>query len=350
MGWVRHRDRGSKLPAGFIVLAGLLVLVAQVKVCLSAAPESSGFPQATLIRSLLQQPEEQIDVGRCKLAIDKMFDPSMDVEGVEKQLDAILFKVRGLAGPSPSNKALVSALRSYIYEKGPWNDFHPYHYDFTDPMGDNLKNQEIGTYLATKSGNCASMPLLFVILGQRLGLPVAIAMAPNHLFVKYTDSESGMTFNLEATSGANTARDEWYRQQMPMTDLAISNGLYLRKLSNKETIAVMAYLLAKQLDDRREHEKAIALSDLILEFYPNDVNAMLRKGHAYYGLLKRDFLSKYPRPNMIPPWERFRFQDLGDANLFWYAKAESLGWREPTPEEEKAYEDKVKRIAETSKP
>ena len=40
-------------------------------------------------------------------------------------------------------------------------------------------------YLATRKGNCVSMPVLFVILGQKLGLPITLAIAPNHVFAKY---------------------------------------------------------------------------------------------------------------------------------------------------------------------
>ena len=43
------------------------------------------------------------------------------------------------------------------------------------------------------------------------------------------------------TSGAGFTRDVWYREKLPpITDEAIANGVYLKTLSRREAIAVMA--------------------------------------------------------------------------------------------------------------
>ena len=169
------------------------------------------------------------------------------------------------------------------------------------------------------------MPILFVVLGQRLGIDVALSTAPLHLFVKYTDSETGTTYNLEATSGANPARDVWLRQQNPMTDEAIANGIYMQKLTKRETVAVMAAELTEHFSQKREYEKVIAISDVLLTYYPKDIASMLWKGATYARLIKKHFVSKYPTPNQIPPDERGYFQYLQEQNQSWFAKAEALG-------------------------
>jgi len=69
------------------------------------------------------------------------------------------------------------------------------------------------------------MPFLFIILGDKLGIDVTASTAPLHVFVKFTDTD-GKTYSLETTSGANFSRDAWYREQMPMTNQAIDNGVY----------------------------------------------------------------------------------------------------------------------------
>jgi len=61
-------------------------------------------------------------------------------------------------------------------------------------------------YLTTRRGNCITMPILFLALGQRLGLTMTLAEAPLHVFVKYTDDD-GAVWNLEATSGGGVTRD-----------------------------------------------------------------------------------------------------------------------------------------------
>ncbi len=284
-----------------------------------------------------------MDFATIKLTIDKMIDPSIDINASLKQINGIVTEVRAMAGNNPSSNAKLVALKRYLYEKGPWNGYEAYQYDFDDPQGTKIKNKLLPNYLASKKGNCVSMPLLFIILGQRLGIDVTASTAPLHLFVKYTDSDTSITYNLETTSGANPARDVWLRQQNPMTDEAIANGIYLQKLTKRETAAVMASVLAEYFMQKQAHEKAIAVSDVVLTYYPKDVESMLRKGSAYARILKERFVSKYPMPSQIPAGERGYFQYLTEQNQFWYAKAEALGWREPNQAVEANYVQAVSR-------
>lgn len=191
----------------------------------------AAVPEAKRIDAILRQPETDMDLGRIKLTIDNMIDPTMDVESGLKQIDEMATRVRAMLYDFPPSGARLKALRAYLYEKGPWNDYRSFGYDFDDPLGKNIRNKLLLNYIASRRGNCVTMPLLFFILGQRLGLDVTISAAPLHLFVNYTDPETGTTYNLETTSGAKPARDVWIRQGNPMTDQAIANGLYMRKLS-----------------------------------------------------------------------------------------------------------------------
>jgi regulator of sirC expression with transglutaminase-like and TPR domain len=247
---------------------------------------------------------------------------------------------------SPSSTAKLQALKRYIYEPGEWNSFQPYQYDLDDPLGNKLSNKLLPRYLESKKGNCVTMPLLFVILGQRLGIDVTAATAPLHILVKFKD-ETGTTYNLETTSGANPARDVWYREQMPMTDEAVANGVYLRPLTRKETVAIMVTTLAEHYFEQREFEKAITVSDLTLEYYPRDVEAMVRKGSAYYRLLAKYYLEKYRSPDEIPDRAKGHFAYLSHHNLQWFAKAEALGWREPSKADDEEYLQKVSQERRT---
>ena len=284
-----------------------------------------------------------MDLAVVKLTIDKMIEPSIDINANLKKIDSIVAQILAMAGSNPSSNAKLLALKRYMYEKGPWNDNEPYQYDFADPRGTKISNKLLPTYLATKKGNCVSMPFLFVVLGQRLGLDVSASTAPEHYFVKYTDPDVGITYNLETTSGANPTRDMWYRQEMPMTDKAIANGIYLQTLTKRETAALMATILAENFAERREPEKVIAIADAVLPFYPNNIGLILGKGSAYSRLIKRDFVAKYPRPTDIPAAEVPYFRFLSGQNRLWFSKAESLGWQQPSMAQEARYQEIVNR-------
>ena len=301
-------------------------------------------PDIRVLRALLEKAEPEIDLARAKLVIDQLIDPTIDLEGTLAKLDVMAAAVRASAGPRAKSSEIAQVLRSYLYDAGPWNNRQPFRFDLEgDPLGHKIAGKLLTNYLATRKGNCVSMPTLFVLLAQRLGLEATFAASPNHYFVKYRD-ETGRWYNLETTSGGHPRRDESYQRDTPMTPQALKNGIYMRPLSKKESVAtVMVDVLLDHYKDAGKPEKVIAIADLALEHYPSDINAMLDKGYAYY-LLIRDFQNKYPMPRDIPPEERQRFRALERNNRLWYEKAEALGWREPDAGADARYMEMLKSV------
>lgn len=323
----------------------ILLFAGSFSACRAEVPASERFaiPEVARITAILKQPESEMDFGKIKLTIDKMIDPTINVDAGLKQIDGIVIQIRGMLRSNPSSNEKLLALKRYLYERGPWNGYEVFRYDFDDPRGTKIGNKLLSNYLSSKKGNCVSMPLLFIVLGQRLGLDVTASTAPEHVFVKYTDSDTGVTYSLEATSGASPARDIWIRQQSPMTDEAVANGIYLQKLTKRETVAVMAATLSENFSNRQEPEKMIAIADAVLPYYPKNVALILAKGSAYSMLMKKHFISKYPMPKDIPAKKQPYFRYLSEQNEFWYAKAEALGWRQPDMMQESRYLQAVSR-------
>jgi regulator of sirC expression with transglutaminase-like and TPR domain len=231
-------------------------------------------------------------------------------------------------GPSPSDAQKLSALRRYIYDSGEWNGHKPFAYDLTDPYGLKIRNKLLTTYLETRSGNCVSMPVLFVILGERIGLKMTLAVAPQHMLVKYTDAASGKTINLEATSGGWPSRDIWYRQNMSMSDEAIRNGLYMRPLSKREVRAALASVVMEDLMEKNRFAETIQVAIAILEHYPTFASALLTQGTASIRQIEAEVHAKYPNPKDMPPQVRQQYQIMIDTVSEPYRRVEALGWRE----------------------
>jgi regulator of sirC expression with transglutaminase-like and TPR domain len=173
------------------------------------------------------------------------------------------------------------------------------------------------------------MPVLFLIVADRIGLKVRLAAAPLHLFVRYTDP-AGADHNLEATSGGHEARSEWYRTNLPMTDRAIQSGIYMRTLSKRETVAQMAASVLDFLMAERRYQEAADVADAILAVNPRDAYALVKKGTALGGLMKAEFFDKYSDPASIPAALRVRYAALAAANQKAFRDAEALGWEEST--------------------
>ena len=303
-------------------------------------PQKNSFSEAKAIRNILTQPPDALDLVRAKLAIDKMIKHDVDIESNLRTIDSMVAQIGLLPEFGQSATAKLLALKKYVYEPGPWNNNRPFEYDLQDPLGTKIRNKLLPTYLSSKKGNCVTMPLLMVLLGHRLGLDVTASTAPKHVLVKWRN-EIGTWINLEATSGANPARDVWIRQQMPMTDEAVANGVYLQPLTKTETAAVIVTTLAEYYFEQQEYQKAIAIADLVLEFYPKAVGSMVLKATAFGRLRRQQFVAKYPSPAQIPMAERGYFEYLSVNNQRWFEHAEALGWREETSDSKQNYLQQV---------
>src|SRR3546814_8468497 len=132
------------------------------------------------------------------------------------------------------------------------------------------------------------MPVLHIILAEKLGLNVHLSTAPLHMFVRYTNPQNQRDLSIEPTSGGYPTRDVWYRENLPMSDMAVEQGLYLKTLTKRESIAHMATTVMEYLMVKGRYQEAIAVGYAILDNYPRDGYTMVKMGTAAAELMKRD--------------------------------------------------------------
>jgi hypothetical protein len=149
------------------------------------------------VKAVLDVPEDKIDFTYSKLTLDKMVDPSIDVDRETERIDQMAQAILAM-GSFENSGAKAWALKRFLYEAGEWNQFHTFAYDFHDPRGEKMENRLLPSYMNSRRGNCVSMPSLFVVLAQKLGLDVSLSTAPGHFFVKLTLDDG--TINIEPTS------------------------------------------------------------------------------------------------------------------------------------------------------
>ena len=128
-------------------------------------------------------------MAQAKSVIDRLIDPSIDSDAVLREVDALVAATKARTPTMASKRGRTDVLLSTLYKPGAWNGNHPFSHDLSDPMGSNRRNKLLATYLASRKGNCVSMPILVAIVGQRLGLNTALATAPEHLLVKFVDDQ-----------------------------------------------------------------------------------------------------------------------------------------------------------------
>ncbi len=295
------------------------------------------------IEEILELPEEQINLAIAKLVIDKIVAPSIDIHLYLSKLDSMIIDIKKILGPRTKSMDKMLAIKTYLFDAGAWNNQQPYVYDLDDPLGRKIENKLLPNFIKTKKGNCVSMPFLFLILGKKMGIDVVASTAPLHIFVRFKDDLTGDVWNVETTNGGNPARNVWYMQQFQISEEAIRNGVYLKDLSNKETISLMLMVVEQFYIEKKEYEKALEICDLALKYYPNYAYALARKGNAYACILDRDVRQKgYSPKNPLPKDKENYYKNIFKLNMQCFEKAESLGWKEAGKEFDEKYLQMVK--------
>lgn len=303
------------------------VLISLLAAIVFAATPAKAQPQPTpteTVRSMLSRPEARLDYLDAATTFDRLASDNSNASVTTAMVARLVNAARQMAGPNPTDGYKLAAIRRAIYEVGAWNYGRAFSYDRADPFGQILTNRLLSTYIRTRQGNCISMPVLFLIVADRMGLNVHLATAPLHMFVRYTDPQ-GVDHNLETTSGSHEAREAWYRQNLPMTDRAIASGIYLRTLNRRESVAEMANVVLDFLLNARRYQEAVDVADAILAVNPREAYTMVKKASAIAGLMQVEFVDRYPNPASIPTSLRLRYRMLVQENAQLFAAAEALG-------------------------
>jgi hypothetical protein len=148
-------------------------------------------------------------------------------------------------------------------------------YDFDDFFGDNDYTKMFVTkLLQTNSGQCRSMPLLYMCIAEQLKTKAWLSLAPQHSFIKFIDKKGNLS-NFEATNG-HTVSTTWLLQSNAISSVALKNKTYLDTLSSRKLFAQcladlqMCYLVKFGYTDFTD-----AINKQILAIDSSNINALM---------------------------------------------------------------------------
>ena len=163
-------------------------------------------------------------------------------------------------------------------EKGKVTFTHlPYEYDFEDIEGkEDWSKMFVTKLMRTHKGQCRSMPLLYLILAEELGVKAWLSYSPSHTYIRVQD-DNKMWYNLELTNGHYSA-DSWVLSSGFIKAEALKNQLYMDTLSKKELIAGTLNELGKGYAKKFGYDRFVLQSaETALKHHSNNVNALQMK-------------------------------------------------------------------------
>ncbi len=200
------------------------------------------------------------------------------------------------------------AIFTYMTDSIAENNYHPYTYDLENFMGDHdYESFMVSSLLKTRKGNCHSLPFLYKILADEVNVEAFIATAPMHVFIKHKD-EKQQWWNLELTSGT-FSRTSFIMESFNVSDAGIESGLYMKPLSDKESIA----LCLNDILVYYEKKTGIYYDDFVyktfttgLKVYPNSLLQLSKVDYQKYKLdtaMEKKGLKDYskirPYPDLV---------------------------------------------------
>ncbi|WP_228412787.1 hypothetical protein [Chryseobacterium sp. G0162] len=162
-------------------------------------------------------------------------------------------------------------------------EYKPLTYDFEDVFGHKeLSNLFVSKLLDTQKGNCNSMPYLYKIIAEELGVDANLALAPNHIYIKHNIKSIGW-FNTELTSGI-FPQDSWLMASGYIHLDAIQNGVFMKALNNKESLALLLVDLANAYErSYPENDGSFSLkcAERAIQIHPYLANALILQAEIH---------------------------------------------------------------------
>jgi hypothetical protein len=148
-------------------------------------------------------------------------------------------------------------------------------YDFDDFMGDkDWSKMFVSKLIATNSGQCHSMPLLYLMIAQQLKAKAWLSISPQHSFIQFPDDNGNLLF-YETTNG-NIVSAQWMIQSGYINATAIKNKTFLDTFSQKQLwVYCLSDLLMGYMDKFGYDEFATQMRKKIEQLEPKNLTALI---------------------------------------------------------------------------
>ncbi|RAJ83656.1 hypothetical protein CLV59_103627 [Chitinophaga dinghuensis] len=220
--------------------------------------------------------------------------------------------------------------------------YTPLGYDFDDYMGkEHWENMFVTKLLLTGKGQCHSMPLLYLMLAEQLGIKATLAQAPEHSFIVFYNKD-GKRYNFETTSG-NLVSYNWLMQSGFINASAIKKGTYLDTLSQKKLIAYLIMDLTQGYLRQYEDDGFVyrCLQD-VKALHSDNLEALMMEANNLTIRTRQAIRAVgNPPPNKLPEY-REAYSLFQQRNAL-YQLIDDLGYQAMPPEAYQAWRKSVEQ-------
>jgi tetratricopeptide (TPR) repeat protein len=284
-------SRFDKLTTGKILLIIVCVLFFTAGASFGRneplANENRDGLYARSIEQVLRLDDKEVDLGTAVLIVSEQWSNIVPGKRYLSDLDDMALEIRGRLKKKKlqANYKAVAVINEYLFDE---LGFKPIP-DANDP-----NDLFLHSVMDKKRGYCLSLSILYLSLGERLGLPLYGVVVPGHFFVRYDDGQ--VRFNIETTSKGGYADDEHYINKFKVPAPASpdarrgggpkgNNGIYMVNLNKIQTLGCFFNNLGNSYNEVGDTEQAMLALERAVEINPTLAESRMNLGNIY---LKKD--------------------------------------------------------------
>ena len=332
-----------------------LILILFSKFCATAQNQEKLFEQSYALLNSMLVDENNYSFKKAIFSVENAFlDDKLDTLFCNNQIRLLnnlsksLIKERFLAYVERDKEKVNkwASVFEVMHDTIPinYNDklykYEPFGYDFQDVFGHKTReNLFVSKLLQTRKGNCHSLPYLYKILCEELGVDANLALAPNHVYIKHKNVKEGW-YNTELTSGIFPI-DAWIMASGFVHIDAISNGVYMKALNNRESIAVVMIDLADNYNVKFPNNNGtfiLKCCETAIATYPNFATALILQAETHKKQMKKEQNIEKAKMLLIHLEKEYaHIHEIGYRNM---PEDMYLNWLVSLKTERKKYENK----------
>ena len=266
------------------------------------ANEGKAGLYAKSIDRVLRLREDEVDLATAALIISEKWSNLVYGRRYLSKLDDMALEIRSRLEKKKlrANYRAILMINEYLFDELGFKAVS----EASDP-----NDLFLHSVLDRKRGYCLSLSILYLSLGERLGLPVYGVVVPGHFFVKYDDGR--VRFNIETTSKGGSASDEHYITKFKVPE---DDSIYMRKLTKVQTLGCFLNNLGNSYSEVGDTESALRALETAVRINPSLGESRANLGNLYLkdGRIE-DAMYEYRTALQINPNDAKTHSNLGNA-------------------------------------
>ena len=270
------------------------------------ANEDKAGLYARSIEQVLRLDEEEVDLATAALIVSEQWSDIVHGRIHLSKLDEMAFEIRAAleAKGLKANHKAVAVINEYLFEKEGFESV---------PESSDPDDLFLHTVLDKRRGYCLSLSILYLSLGERLGLPLYGVVVPGHFFVRYDDGRG--RFNIETTGKGGYADDEHYTNKFKVPQ-DNQDSIYMMNLNKIQTLGCFFNNLGNSYSDIGNTESALLALERAVEINPSLSESRTNLGNIYLKKDRvKDAIYEYRTALEINPRDAMAHNNLGNAYI-----------------------------------